>query len=440
MSHSHILSVGAAAVDITPSTTQFLSGYAHVSRYSTGVHDRLMSSALYLHDGTTEALFIANDVICVPKAMVARVRERIELRTAIPASHIMITATHTHSGPMVVGGLLSGSDPETLQPDPAYLEMLEDGMVAAAELARQRANPGRIGLAVAVCPDIGTNRRDPGGPSNPRVPVLLACTLTDETPVAAMFVSSMHPTVLHGDSTLISGDFPAMARQYLQRHVLDPCPILIHTGPSGNLSPRHVTRANTFEEAERLGTLLGRAIEQALQRIELQAQVRIRHQRALVDLPPKPIPPVAEAARRLVKARARLEALRRARAPREIVRTAEVDWLGAEACVALARAAETGRLEGARKACMPAQIQVIQVGPWRFVGWPGEVFVEYGLRVEHQVPQSFVISLANGELQGYIATPEAAREGGYEAVYGLFAPESGAILVARTLNLLSEMA
>ena len=68
----------------------------------------------------------------------------------------------------------------------------------------------------------------------------------------------MHPTVLHEDSTLVSGDFPAMTRQYLQEHVLGAdCPVLYHTGPSGNQSPRHVTRANTFDEAERLGGLLG---------------------------------------------------------------------------------------------------------------------------------------------------------------------------------------
>jgi neutral ceramidase len=85
---------------------------------------------------------------------------------------------------------------------------------------------------------------------------------------------------------------------------------------------------------------------------------------------------------------------------------------------------------------MPAEIQLIRVGAWCFVGWLGEVFVEYALALKAQAPDTFVISLANGELQGYIATEAAAVEGGYEATNALFAPASGALLVEETLRLL----
>jgi len=54
---------GAAQVDISPEDSQFLFGYPHVKRYSTGIHDKLWSSALYLYDGKTEIMFIANDII-----------------------------------------------------------------------------------------------------------------------------------------------------------------------------------------------------------------------------------------------------------------------------------------------------------------------------------------------------------------------------------------
>ena len=58
---------------------------------------------------------------------------------------------------------------------------------------------------------------------------------------------------------------------------------------------------------------------------------------------------------------------------------------------------------------MPAEVQVISVGPWNFVGWPGEVFVEYDLMVKEQAENTFVIGLANGELQGYVVTPRSRR-------------------------------
>ena len=96
------LIAGAATADITPDDSQFLFGYPHVPRYSTGVHDRLLSSALFLSDGQTPLLWVANDVIFISRQTAQRVRDRIEQQTGIPAANMMITATHTHSGPLTV--------------------------------------------------------------------------------------------------------------------------------------------------------------------------------------------------------------------------------------------------------------------------------------------------------------------------------------------------
>ena len=80
-----------------------------------------------------------------------------------------------------------------------------------------------------------------------------------------MVVCNMHATVLHEDTRLVSGDFPAATRQFLQKHVCGRnCPIVYHMGPSGNQSPRHVVRGHTLEEADRLGGLLGQAIATAI--------------------------------------------------------------------------------------------------------------------------------------------------------------------------------
>ncbi len=88
---------------------------------------------------------------------------------------------------------------------------------------------------------------------------------------------------------------------------------------------------------------------------------------------------------------------------------------------------------------MPAEIQVFAIGDWTFVAWPGEVFIEYALAVKAERPDTFVISLANGELQGYIVTPEAAAEGGYEASNALFDAASGQVLVNKTLEMLGRL-
>ena len=95
-------------------------------------------------------------------------------------------------------------------------------------------------------------------------------------------------------------------------------------------------------------------------------------------------------------------------------------------------------MDEAYRSCLPAEIQAIRVGPWTFVGWQGECFVEYALAVKAARKDTFVISLANGGLHGYIVTPEAAAEGGYEASNGIFPHESGKMLVERTLHLLRD--
>ena len=74
---SRSLLAGAATADITPDGPQFLYGYPHVPRYSTGVHDPLLASALYVGDGATAVALVATDVIFVPKALANRARQRI---------------------------------------------------------------------------------------------------------------------------------------------------------------------------------------------------------------------------------------------------------------------------------------------------------------------------------------------------------------------------
>ncbi len=431
------LKAGAATIDISPTDSVFLFGYPHVERYSSGIHDPLLSSALYLSDGLTEVMFIANDIIFVSKAFAEQTRQRIAEATAVPAGHIMITATHTHSGPKTVDYVSNETDATVPPVDGAYLDFLKDRMVAAATEARKNAQCAQVGLAVADATGIGTNRRNPNGPTDPEVPVLLVRSASGDEAVACMVVYSMHPTVLHEDSRLVSGDFPAMTRQFLQKNTLGTnCPVLYHTGPAGNQSPRHVTRENTFAEAERLGNRLGRAIAEVIPEIRFTSTPVLSNTRGFVNLPRKEFPTIAQAEKQLACAQKELTHLRHTTAPRQLVRTAEVNWFGAEETLTLSRAAQEGRLDDFYRSCLPAEVQILGIGPWSFVGWPGEIFVEHALALKARCKNAFVISLANGEFQGYIVTEKAAKNGGYEASNSIFGPQSGQTLVDKTLDLM----
>jgi neutral ceramidase len=428
---------GAATVDITPAGSVFLFGYPQVPRMSTGVHDPLQCAALFLRRGDDRTLWLANDVAFFSRAFVAGVRQRIQAACGVPAPAILIAATHTHSGPVTADQLSNAADPIVPRADPKFLAWVADQMVAAAVAAVRAAEPAEIALTIARPVGVGSNRHDPAGPAEPEVPVLVVRSLATRQPLGCVLVHAMHPTVLHEDSTLISGDFPHFAREWLRNHgLLRSCAVLYLQGASGNQSPRHVTRANTFAEAQRLGELLGRAVGEAIAAASFRADAPIRVLQRTLSLEPRRFPAPAEAHRAVTAARARFEQLKANGAARQAVRTAECDVFGAEETAQLAKAAADGGLAVAIGACLPAEIQLIQIGGWNFVAWPGEFFVEYALEVKARAPGAVVMTLANGELQGYIATEEADQRGYYEARNAIFAASNGRRFVDATLALL----
>jgi hypothetical protein len=155
-----------------------------------------------------------------------------------------------------------------------------------------------------------------------------------------------------------------------------------------------------------------------------------------VELPGRKFPAVEWAEANCRHALERFENLRNTSVNRQEIRTAEVDWFGAEELLFLSKQAASGALEKIYPACMPAEIQVVRVGERSLAAWPGEIFVEYALVLKEKCKNTFLITLANGELQGYIATAEAERDNYYEASNSLFHYSGGELLLSETLKLL----
>lgn len=97
------LRVGVARCDITPPI-----GIAH-GNWSAQVHERaegvdlpLWCTVLAASDGQEEILLVEWDLLYPPKdEELAAFRKRISELTGVPASHIRMSASHTHSGPSV---------------------------------------------------------------------------------------------------------------------------------------------------------------------------------------------------------------------------------------------------------------------------------------------------------------------------------------------------
>lgn len=433
-------SCGAAVRKITPKGNVFLYGYPHAPRISTGIHDDLLCSALYLNGREGACLLISNDLIFVSRDLVDAVRIRISLRTGLYMGSIAICATHTHSGPVTVDYLSNKLDPTVPKADRTYLDWLASQMIEAGCEAIASAENAEMATMTVEVTGVGTNRHNVSGAADTEACVIALRRIGEDKICACAFTYAMHPTVLHEDSTLVSSDFPHYAREHIKKSLglRDTTAILFLNGASGNLSPRHTARSNTFAEAERLGRILGDCILSGMAKMSFTSNLGVFTRRTYIALEPREMPSVVQANDAMTAASARLHQLRENRAPKATIRSAECDLFGAEETLALAKSVAEGSFQKAITACLPAEIQVIHIGSLSLVFWPGEFFVEYALEIKAQQPNTHVVTLANGILQGYIVTPEAERQKLYESGNAVFSSNNGRTFVRETLALLKD--
>lgn len=430
---------GAGVRNISPQKPMALYGYPHVERISTGIHDPLLATVIVLRNERATLVLGALDLLMIEPSFARGLRRAVARAAGCDEAGVLISCTHTHSGPVTSELIGWSGDPAAPPPDPDYLEFVQARLVEATREAVTAAEPAELAWTTADASGVGGNRLAADGVTDPECGVLAVRRAAGGDMLAMALVYGMHPTVLHEDSTLISADFPHYTRVHIQEHVGRATPIAYHTAPCGNQSPRRFVNGQTFAEAERLGRRLGEAVARALDGLPAegwQGQVALAAALRGVELPRNRIRPAVEARQLLEACRARYERLRREGADRAEVRTAECAVFGAEGTLTLTRAQADGRLEAKLATYLPADVQWLRIGEANLIGLPGECFTEYALEIKRRSPRrTFVISLVNGELQGYIVTPEAAAVGGYEAANAVFAAEAGPMLVATALRM-----
>ena len=87
-----------------------------------------------------------------------------------------------------------------------------------------------------------------------------------------------------------------------------------------------------------------------------------------------------------------------------------------------------------------APLQVLKIGGLRVSAIPAETFVEIGLALKQNHPESFTVSLANA-YHGYMPTPEQHKLGGYETWLGtnVVQEDTSVILTNHLLEMLAEL-
>ncbi len=395
------LRVGAAAMNLEADDSMVIGGGIGPGK-AHGQEGELRASAVVIEgpDGG-KACLVACDVLMVSRDVLDRAAREIERRTGVPFDAILINATHTHHAPTTV--TVHGYKREE-----AFLQQLEEKIVAAAEMAAQRLAPAEFLFCEGEESSVGRNSRlllsdgtiywigphddavRPTGPFDPELPVL-AFRRPGDGLEAVLFNHSTHTIGSHKPGVR-SPSFYGMAAQELESG--HGGTFLFFEGASGSTH-------NLDLKAPEMTQRIKAAVEDALARAEPRPVGRVAAVRSEIEVRYRHFDEAAEEAAVLAYCRKRTT-------PENAEKIAQVFR---------AMRAELAPKQGETR---PTWVQAIAIGDVAIVGVPAEFFTLLGREIKRRSPYryTYVFELANDYI-GYVPDDHAYDLGGYQVWTGL---------------------
>lgn len=403
--------LGTASINITPSVGTWMGGYSARDRGSEDIHDDLYAKVMVFSDGETKAAIVTCDLIGITEESTAAVRALVEEQCDIPGNHVMITCSHTHSGPTTREWRYDAPFND------AYMRELERKLAGGVHVANSRLQAVVAGLGTGSFP-LAVNRRlivdgktqmqaNPEGVVDRTVSVL-RFDAEDGTPLATAFHYSCHSTSMGASNYAISADYSGGAKAFVEETYGAGHTASFLLGCCGNTRPNFTSdgrrfRSATFEELESVWRGLGAEVVSVRETIDCAPLEGVAVAQRVVTVPLREIPDASFYKQALETETWPDTQERINRDSLKWVRNRVADY-------------ESGNLLLEPK----AEIQVIRVGNLIFASFPGEVFIEYGLAVQERVKaelglEALHVELANGMI-GYVPTADAIPFGGYEVM------------------------
>ena len=441
------LLAGAAQVVITPPVGTFLDGYGARSSGSIGVHDDLHARAIVIDDGTTQAAVVGCDLIGVDRRLVAMARERAAAATGSPSANMRIAATHTHAGP---AGLRRDLD-EPLT------DVMARAIAGAIIDAHGRKRPAVLKAGRGSVDSVSQNRRDPEGPADDALRVLLFDSPDPrDGAIAAIVNFACHATVLYHTNMRISADYPGYAVRTVQRIVGD-APAVFLNGACGDVNPAWIEQR--YDEAERVGTIVGAEAARRIQELrplgvqqkvwnirwdeltdqpvrsgELIVEPRVRVARRNVDVPLRVLEPPDAYERRVAQLTEQLASMPSSdiEGRRRLVQS--LTRYRTERTVA----ERLGPTEGHS---IHPEVQAIGLGEGcAILGLPGEFFVETAQAIQASAKlRNLIVACYANHYVGYLVPRHAFEEGGYEPGVTLLDETAEETMRTAAVELLREL-
>ena len=418
------MKVGISQVDITPAPGVELSGFAIRTQPSTGVLDPLFAKALYLENGDERILWVHCDVIGFDAELVTAFRQTARERWHLDGTRVMLSATHTHSGP---GTLRLG---ECGAFNPVYGAHLLECMSRVAESARSQTESCEIVTVEAPLVLAIDRRRRADAHTDPRVSAT-GFRRANGTWAAVLVNHAMHPVALGPGNRRISADISGQTAVALSAMLAGEPPVLVTNGACGNLNPPALNVSES--QVSDWGREIAAAVAGPMNLAPVASQhlcVRTRR----VSLP--------------------LDVLRGEEIDACVQRSLQTSSFHAAWGDRYPRAVEHWRrslheaeTRGQTATTRDVELMAVAAGDAIFVGVNAEVFSRFTAQVRASSRQTvYVVGYANGVL-GYLPTAAAFAEGGYEVdaahfFYGGFRFKSGALeqLAQEAIALVGQVA
>ncbi|MFT5471643.1 MAG: neutral ceramidase [Verrucomicrobiales bacterium] len=412
---------GAAKADITPELGVLLDGTISQNGPATKIHDRLYARCLVLDDGEAKLAFAIVDNTMISGSIIDEAKRLIEEQTGIPGSNVIIAATHSHSTPRAVVGLVDD------QSHRDYLDSLAVSIASGVRSAVERLEPAEIGWGSGEearyvhCrrwlvegaekqpnPFGETGERvrmNPGRtglikPAGPVDPEVFICSVRNAKgePLALLANYGLHYVGGTGRGQISADYFGAFAVRIQQLLGAEDTFVgIMSNGTSGDVNANDLTQPRQKSEPyERIELIAGHLADEAkrvYESIEHSREVRLGAVETVLELEVRK--PDAD----------RLAWARETAAPPNAKLRLTRPQVYAREAVALADFPKTAEV----------RIQAFRIGELAVTAIPNEVFAETGLAIKSGSPFSatFAIELANG-YHGYLPTPEQHKLGGYE--------------------------
>jgi hypothetical protein len=413
-----VFRASAAILDITPPVGFPLGGYIMRSGVSTGVLDPIQARMGYITDGESSVVIVGLDWIYIFDGWARPLRERIGEAVGVDPKNVILTATHTHSGPGIFGSFHTADDKSVGD----YLKEVALRLVDAAPVLASESRFVTVKKGKIRIEGVGANRNDPGGFFDD---TMVGLHFFDERGDIVMRLLSYgcHPTALGSDNLMFSGDFVGHGLDLLDGRWGGVS--IFMNGAAGDVSTRFTRRDRTEKERERFGGILFESAQFMQKTSVPHTGIDIEIKSETVPIDYRELPTVEESKAIIEKLEAGIVSGREAGLPGDEMRRLESLKEGALATLLITKMGGVEAVVGARK--METEVELLTIGKLGILFMPGEVMSRTAMRLKTLSEFPLMVAGYANDYLGYLVEGGEDIEGGegdYESFVAFLSDES----------------